>query len=79
MWFARVFKKEGIITKCYRVERTDKVSWVEDYAMIVIAQDELHAERVARWKSSDFRKAKVKVTEISMEEEQVVMVANTGA
>jgi len=65
--------------KCFKVERTDKVSWVEDFAMIVIAEDELHAERVARWKSNDFRKAKLKVTEINMEEEQVILVANTGA
>jgi len=65
--------------KCFRVERTDKVSWVEDYAMVVIAQDELHTERAARWKSSDFKKSKLKVTEISMEEEKIVLVANTGA
>jgi hypothetical protein len=60
--------------KCFKVERTDRVSWVEDYAMIVIAEDELYAEQAARWKSSDFKKA-----EINMEEEQVILVANTGA
>jgi len=65
--------------KCFKVERTDRVSWVEDYAMVVIAEDELHAERVARWKSGDFRKAKLKVTEINTEEEQIILVANTGA
>jgi len=63
---------------CFKVERTDKVNWVEDYAMIVIAEDKLHAERAARWKSSDFSKAKLKVTEINMEEEQIILVANTG-
>jgi hypothetical protein len=47
--------------------------------MVVIAQDELHAERCARLKSSDFRKAKLKVTKIDMDIEQVILVANTGA
>jgi len=65
--------------KCFKVKRTDKISWVEDFAMVVIAEDELNAERVARWESDDFRKAELKVTEIDMEKEQVIMVENTGA
>lgn len=64
---------------CFKIDRTDRVSYVEDYSMVVIAQDELHAERCARLKSSDFRKAKLKVTKIDMDIEQVILVANTGA
>lgn len=63
----------------FGVERTDRVSWVEDYAMVVIAKDELYAERCARFKSHHFKKAKLKVTKIDMDTEQVVLVANTGA
>ena len=65
--------------KAFLVERTDRVSWIEDYAMVVIAEDELHAERCARCNSYNFKKAKVKVTEVDMEYESVVLVANTGA
>ena len=64
---------------CFKVERTDRVSYIEDYAMVVIAEDELHAERCARLKSSDFKKAKVKVTKIDMSIEQIVLVANSGS
>ena len=32
-------------------------SWCQDYAMVVVAEDEKHAERKARWSSDDFRKA----------------------
>lgn len=64
---------------CFKIERTDRVSYVEDYAMVVIAEDEFHAERCARLKSSDFKKAKLKVTKIDMDKEKVILVANTGA
>ena len=33
-------------------------SWGDDYAMVVVAEDELHAERKARWSSDNFKKAK---------------------
>lgn len=65
--------------KCFKVDRIDRVRYVEDYSMVVIAKDELHAERRARIESSDFKKAKLKVTEVAMDIEQVVLVANTGA
>jgi len=65
--------------ECFKVERTDRVSYVEDYAMVVIAKDELHAERCARLNSSDFRKAKLKVAKIDMNTEQVILVANSGS
>lgn len=55
-------------------------SWCQDYAMVVIAEDEKHAERKARWSSDDFRKATdVVVQKINLDQEQVVLIANTGA
>lgn len=65
--------------KVFKVERVDRVYYCEDYDMVVIAKDELHAERCARCSSDDFRKAKVKVTEINLDKEQCVLIANKGA
>ena len=48
--------------------------------MVIIAEDERHAERKARVSSDDFRKCQeITVTEINMNEEQCVLTANTGA
>ena len=65
--------------KIFRVNKKDKISWCMDYSMVVIAKDELHAERCARLNSDDFKKAKLEVTEINLDTEQCVLVANTGA
>ena len=65
--------------KVFRVNKKDKLSWCMDYSMVVIAKDELHAERCARLNSDDFKKAKLEVTEIDLDTEQCVLVANTGA
>lgn len=65
--------------KVFRVDKKDKISWCMDYSMVVIAKDELHAERCARLNSDDFKKAKLEVTEINLDTEQCVLVANTGA
>ena len=65
--------------KVFRVNKKDKISWCMDYSMVVIAKDELHAERCARLNSDDFKKAKLEVTEINLDTEQCVIVANTGA
>ena len=65
--------------KVFRVNKKDKISWCMDYSMVVIAKDELHAERCARLNSDDFKKAKLEVTEINLDKEQCVLVANTGA
>ena len=65
--------------KVFRVNKKDKISWCMDYSMVVIAKDELHAERCARVNSDDFKKAKLEVTEINLDTEQCVLVANTGA
>ena len=65
--------------KVFKVNKKDKISWCMDYSMVVIAKDELHAERCARLNSDDFKKAKLEVTEINLDTEQCVLVANTGA
>ena len=65
--------------KVFKVDKKDKISWCMDYSMVVIAKDELHAERCARLNSDDFKKAKLEVTEIDLDTEQCVLVANTGA
>ena len=65
--------------KVFRVNKKDKISWCMDYSMVVIAKDELHAERCARLNSDDFKKAKLEVTEINLDTEQCILVANTGA
>ena len=65
--------------KVFRVNKKDKISWCMDYSMVVVAKDELHAERCARLNSDDFKKAKLEVTEINLDTEQCVLVANTGA
>lgn len=34
-----------------------KTGWCQDYAMVVVAEDEKHAERKARWSSDDLKKS----------------------
>lgn len=64
----------------YLVSRTEKISWCEDIEMIVIAEDDLHAERRARWSSQDFKKAKnLSIKKIDISKEQAVLISNTGA
>ena len=64
----------------YRVSRRPKdVDYSEDYAIVVIAEDERHAERKARWSSYDFRKAKnLEITKIDLSHEQVVLTASVS-
>ena len=65
--------------KVYLVERPAR-GWIQDYAMVIITEDERHAERKARVSSDDFKKCKeITITEIDMNEEQCVLTANTGA
>lgn len=64
--------------KLYLITR--KADWCEDYAMVVVAEDKLHAERRARWSSDDFKKEKeLKITEINLNKEQTVLTSNMGA
>lgn len=72
-------QKKNSIMKAYLVERP-AIDWCQDYKMVIIAEDELHAERKARISSDDFKKCKeITVTEIDMNVEQCVLIANTGA
>lgn len=48
--------------------------------MVVVAEDEKHAERKARWSSDDFKTVtKIVVQKINLDQEQTVLIANTGA
>lgn len=65
--------------KVFLVER-QHATWCEDYAMVVVAEDKLHAEKKARLSSDDFRKSKdLSIEEIDLSEEQCVLRANVGA
>ena len=58
----------------------EKTGWCQDYAMVVVAEDKKHAERKARWSSDDFKKAVgIIVEKINLNQEQTVLIANTGA
>ena len=51
----------------------------DDYAMVIVAEDKLHAERKARWSSSNFKKAKkINISQISLDNEACILKANVG-
>lgn len=72
-------KVTEFVNGCFKVERVGYCGYCEDYAMVVTAIDERHAERCARVNSEDFRKGELKITPIDMTKEQVILVADTGA
>ena len=58
----------------------DNISWCEDNGLVVVASDKLHAEKVARCNSDDFAKSKnIKIEQIDLNKEQVILTSNTGA
>lgn len=64
--------------KVYLITR--KASWCEDDAMVVIAEDKLHAERRARWSSDYFKNEKeLKIKEFKLDTEQTILISNVGA
>lgn len=66
--------------KVFVIDRKDYYSYCDNYKTVVVAEDELHAERLARIKVGGFKKAKLKVTEIDLEAgEQILSVENAGA
>lgn len=66
--------------KAFVIDRKDNYSYCDNYKAVVVAEDELHAERLARVKISGFEKAKLKVTEVDLEAgEQILSVENVGA
>lgn len=64
----------------YLVELPDgEYTYGDDYAMVIIAEDELHAERRARWSSYNFEKAKkINISQVNLNEEAAVLIANVG-
>ena len=57
----------------------EKTGWCQAYAMVVVAEDKKHAERKARWSSDDFKKAVgIIVEKINLNQEQTILIANTG-
>lgn len=68
------------MNKVFVIDRKDRYSYCDDYKAVVVAEDKLHAERLARWEIEDFKKAKLEVTEIDLESgEQILSVENVGA
>ena len=67
--------------KVYLVNNKNKLNWCMDFAMVVVAEDEIHAEECARCNSYDFKNAKLEVIEIDTSDcnERVILKANTGA
>lgn len=58
----------------------DDISWCEDDGLVIVAEDELHAERLARINSDDFAKShNIEIKQINLDTEHVVLVSNTGA
>ena len=61
--------------KVFLVERNEETEWAGDYAMVIIAEDERHAEKRARASSEDFKDSKnIEVTEIDTNVEQCVLI-----
>ena len=55
-------------------------SWGDDYAMVIVAEDELHAERKARWSSYNFKQAKkINISQVNLNEEATILKANVEA
>ena len=66
--------------KVFVIGRKDNYSYCDNYKTVVVAEDELHAERLARIKVDGFKKAKLTVTEIDLEVgEQILSIENVGA
>lgn len=63
----------------YVIDRMDKYSYCDDYKAVVVAQDELHAERLARLRCFDWKKAKLKVTQVDLDQEAILAKENVGA
>lgn len=63
----------------YLVSRTDNISYCEDMQSVVVASDEMWAEKLARLDSDDFRKAKLSVKQIDISKEGVLLTTNMGA
>lgn len=65
--------------KVFVIDRVDDYIYCDNYKAVVVAEDVLHAEKYARMNIYGFKKAKLKVTEISLDHEQILSVENVGA
>lgn len=65
--------------KVFCIDRIDNYSYCDNYKTVVVAEDELHAERYARMNIYGFKNAKLKVTEVDLDREQILSVENVGA
>ena len=65
--------------KVFVVDRMDRYSYCDNYKAVVVSEDALHAEKHARMNVYGSKKAKLKVTEISLDTEQILSIENTGA
>lgn len=57
----------------------DSLDWCEDSEMVVVAYDEMWAEKIARQGSDDFRRARLSVEKINLDNEGIILIKNTGA
>lgn len=65
--------------KIYLVSRNE-YSWLEDYKMVVIAEDEKEAKTIARKTSLDFaHDNNIGVKEVDTSKKQCILTCNTGA
>lgn len=64
----------------YLVELPDgEYTYGDDYAMVIVAKDKLHAERKARWSSDNFKKAKnINISKVGLDAEATILKANVG-
>ena len=65
--------------KVFVIDRLDRYSYCDNYKAVVVAEDALHVEKYARMNIDGFKKAKLKVTEINLDSEQILSIENVGA
>lgn len=65
--------------KVFVIDRIDNYSYCDNYKAVVVAEDTLHAERYARMNIYGFKEAKLEITEVDLDCEQILSVENTGA
>lgn len=54
-------------------------TYADDYAMVIVAEDERHAERKARWSSDSFKQAKkIDISQVNLDTEATILKANVG-
>ena len=62
----------------YIISRKDDFSYGDNYRAVIVAKDELHAERLARIEIWGFKKAKLSVTKVDLKQESIISIENVG-